>query len=96
MPIVWLSHFPVRDPGKTQLSFGYHCHCLVVKSCPTLCNPMDFSLPGSSVHGISQTRILEWGFPGGVVVKNPAANAGDPGLISGLGRSYGEENDTPL
>ena len=60
MPIVWLSHFPVRDPGKTQLSFGYHCHCLVVKSCPTLCNPMDFSLPGSSVHGISQVRILEW------------------------------------
>ena len=32
---------------------------LVAKSCPTLCNPMDFSLPGSSVHGISQARILE-------------------------------------
>ena len=31
-------------------------------SCPTLCNPMDCSLPGTSVHGISQarTRILEW------------------------------------
>ena len=36
------------------------CCCLVAKSCPTLCNPMDYSLPGSSVHGISQARILEW------------------------------------
>ena len=33
---------------------------LVAKSCLTLCNPMDCSLPGSSVHGISQSRILEW------------------------------------
>ena len=29
-------------------------------SCPTLFDPMDHSLPGSSVHGIFQTRILEW------------------------------------
>ena len=29
-------------------------------SCPTLCDPMDCSLPGSSVHGIFQARILEW------------------------------------
>ena len=29
--------------------------------CPTLNDPMDFSLPGSSVHGIFQARILEWG-----------------------------------
>ena len=28
--------------------------------CPTLCNPMDCSPPGSSVHGILQERILEW------------------------------------
>ena len=33
---------------------------LVVKSCPTLCNPMDYNLPGSSVHGILQARVLEW------------------------------------
>ena len=31
-----------------------------IYSCPTLCNPMDYSLPGSSVHGILQARILEW------------------------------------
>ena len=33
----------------------------VTQSCPTLCDPMDCSLPGSSVHGIFQTRVLEWG-----------------------------------
>ena len=33
--------------------------CLVAQSCPTLCDPMDCSLPGSSVHGILQARILE-------------------------------------
>ena len=32
----------------------------VTQSCPTLCDPMDCSLPGSSVHGILQARILEW------------------------------------
>ena len=33
---------------------------LVAQSCPTLCDPIDCSLPGSSVHGILQARILEW------------------------------------
>ena len=33
----------------------------VAQSCPTLCDPMDCSLPGSSVHGIFQARVLEWG-----------------------------------
>ena len=33
---------------------------LVTQSCLTLCNPMDCSLPGSSVHKIFQARILEW------------------------------------
>ena len=36
------------------------CACPVTESCLTLCNPMDCSLPGSSVHGILQERILEW------------------------------------
>ena len=43
-------------------------HCLLItpvhecmlQSCPTLCDPVDCSLPGSSVRGISQARILEW------------------------------------
>ena len=33
----------------------------VAQSCPTLRDPMDFSLPGSSAHGIFQARVLEWG-----------------------------------
>ena len=37
------------------------CVCvLVAQSCPTLWDPMDYSLPGSPVHGILQARILEW------------------------------------
>ena len=51
---------------------GVGCHfllqCMKVKSesevaqsCPTLCDPVDSSLPGSSVHGIFQERVLEWG-----------------------------------
>ena len=32
----------------------------VAQLCPTLCDPMDCSLPGFSVHGILQARILEW------------------------------------
>ena len=46
--IVWLSYW-LSESGSE-----------VAQSCPTLCDPMDCNLPGSSVHGISQVRILEW------------------------------------
>ena len=36
------------------------CKLFVAQSCPTPCNPMNYSPPGSSVHGIFQARILEW------------------------------------
>ena len=36
------------------------CWSEVAQSCPTLCDSMDCSLPGSSIHGIFQARILEW------------------------------------
>ena len=60
---------PWDSPGKNT---GVGCHCLLqctkVKSesevpqlCPILSDPMDCSLPGSSVHGIFQARVLEWG-----------------------------------
>ena len=62
-----LSH-PWDSPGKNT---GVGCHfllqCMEVKSqsevaqCPTLQDPMDCSLPGSSTHGILQARVLEWG-----------------------------------
>ena len=37
------------------------CESEVAQSCPTPSDPTDCSLPGSSVHGIFQTRVLEWG-----------------------------------
>ena len=62
-------HHPWDSPGKNT---GVGCHFLlqcmkvkseseVIQSCPTLQDPMDCSLPGSSVHGIFQARVLEWG-----------------------------------
>ena len=55
----WISsvifiHFPSGD------SFKACCCCLITKSCLTLCDPVGYSTPGSSVHGIFQARILEW------------------------------------
>ena len=51
-----------RSHGKSQGTSVYWmcCCCLVTKSCPTLADPMDCSPPGSSIHRISQARILEW------------------------------------
>ena len=46
---------------KTRTSFNIIlCVHMCAQPCPTLCNPMDCSPPGCSVHGISQARILEW------------------------------------
>ena len=55
-------HPTVVSLGKEEIS---RCHFTFVKvsvaqSCLTLCNPMNCSLPGSSVHGILQARILKW------------------------------------
>ena len=46
----------------TQLKscFSLKVKVLVIKSCLTLCDPTDSSLPGSSVHGIFQARLLGW------------------------------------
>ena len=60
---------PRDSPGKNT---GVDCHFLlqgmkvkseseVAQSCPTPSNPIDCSPPGSSVHGIFQARVLEWG-----------------------------------
>ena len=48
---------------KNQIEFNNSCvhACWVTQLCPTLCNPIDCCLPVSSVHGIFQARILEWG-----------------------------------
>ena len=66
-------------PGKNT---GVGCHfllqCMKVKSesevtqsSPTLCEPMDCSPPGSSVHGIFQARVLEWGAIAYMLQQNP-------------------------
>ena len=60
---------PWDSPGKNT---GVGCHFLlqwmkvkteseVAEACPTLSDPMDYGPPGSSVHGIFQARVLEWG-----------------------------------
>ena len=63
LPCLWDS------PGKnTGVGCRFLLQCMRVKSesevsqlCPTLGDPMDCSLPGSSIHGIFQARVLEWG-----------------------------------
>ena len=72
--IVYLSHCTnfhdnmslFRKSSHKRIPVSFHMPCLHMNErihaqlCTTLCNPMDYSLPGSSVHGISQARILEW------------------------------------
>ena len=54
-----------KKKNKTLPEGSSHCDtdtpvCLVTQSCPTLCDPMDCTRQGSSVHEILQARILEW------------------------------------
>ena len=54
---------------------------LIAQSYPTLCDPMDCSLPGSSVHGILQARILEWvAFPPTGDLSNSGTKPRSPAL----------------
>ena len=46
--------------GSLHAQYYMYCCCLVAKSHPTLCDPMNGSPPGSAVYGISQARKLEW------------------------------------
>ena len=104
---------PRDSPGNNT---GVGCHfllqCMKVKSesevaesCPSLSNPMDCSPPGSSIFGIFQARVLEWGAIAfssigaslvAQAVKKFAWNAGDLGSILGLGRFPGEGNGNPF
>ena len=58
----------------------------VAQSCPTLCDPMDCSLPGSSVHGIFQARVLEWGAKVGVSIYIPTSSVFLSTEIPGVSR----------
>ena len=68
-----------------NLSFSALCCCLVAQSCPDSCDPMDCSLPGSSVPGISQARVLEWAavsFSGDLL--NPGMELASTALAGGF------------
>ena len=62
--MTWSAFF--RSKWKGHSPFTCHAECdgeknnVLLQSCLTLCDPMDCSLPGSSVHGILQARILGW------------------------------------
>ena len=60
-------------------------HHSVTKSCPTLCNSMNCSPSGSSVHGISQARILEWvAISSSKVYPDPGVEPRSPALAKGF------------
>ena len=80
---------PWDSPGKnTEVGCHFLLQCEKVKnesevaqSCPTLSDPMDCSLPGSSVHGILQARVLEWlPFPSLGDLPDPRIQPGSPAL----------------
>ena len=63
---------PIPKKGNAKECSNYHTIALIshaaaaaaaklLQLCPTLCDPIDGSPPGSSVHGIFQARVLEWG-----------------------------------
>ena len=73
MSFVWAKRFLTHSQQEkcSVISFStilgfylplltFQWNVLVAKSCLTLCNPMDYRPPGSSLHGVLQARILEW------------------------------------
>ena len=63
------------------LQIIYVLHAELLQSCLTLCDPIDCSLSGSSVHGIFQARVLEWiAFPSPGDLPDPGIEPGSPAL----------------
>ena len=62
-PYILIRTLIFLKPGVTLIAKFKGCSHFssIAQSCPTLSDPMDCSLPGSSVNGISQARVLEWG-----------------------------------
>ena len=66
----WVSFLKTGFLQRNRTNRGCVCVCVcvyikkeetkVAQLCPTLCDPMDYSLPGSSIHEIFQARVLEW------------------------------------
>ena len=79
-----LEHASISDRNGNQYNYFRKLHSSeseIAQSCPTLCNPMDCSLPGSSIHGIFQARVLEWiAIPSPGDLPNPGIKPGSPAL----------------
>ena len=97
-------HRPWDSPGKDS---GVGCHLLfqcmkvkseseVAQSCPTLRNPMDCSLPGSSVHGIFQARVLEWGATAFSVLQMGATQSSRPTPLDCVLKNWGKFDSQSL
>ena len=59
----FLSYTVMLQSSETlqiSLAEGAAAAAKSLQLCPTLCDPIDYSLPGSSIHGIFQARVLEW------------------------------------
>ena len=89
-----LSHSFFSFSAIHHLPFLYFHACMCAKLlqlCPTLCDPMDCSPPGSSVHGILQARILEWvAMPSSRGSSHPMdrTHAGEPACPALAGRFF--------
>ena len=71
----------VKWNEKASKTFYVCVHAQLFQLCPTLCDPMDCSPPGSSLHSISQARILEWLlFPSPGDLLNPGMEPTSPAL----------------
>ena len=94
----WQKGSGLRSPLHASLSVCVCVCVLVTQSCPTLCDHIDCSPPGSSVHGILQARILEWaaisfsldnyssfGGVGGGTVRELCISLRDPPTVDGFG-----------
>ena len=57
---LWWREWKWQKPRPNSRWQGFISECEVARSCQTLCDPTDCSLPGSSIHGIFQARVLEW------------------------------------
>ena len=67
------------------MSLSLDTQCVTAQSCPTLCDPMDCSPPGSSVPRIFQAKILEWlPFPSPGDLPDPGIEPTSPALADGF------------
>ena len=102
--ITFLSLVTVTSVGEDLTFFPITARCGIIQMPPR--SPTPWSIhknPAFQCHPIlashgcqSSDEVAEMSFPGGSVVKNPAANAGDLGLIPGPGGSPGGGNGNPL